>query len=134
MNSSAQRNSNNKLAPGPMNNQDNNANMFMPGQMGWESPAKVSPKVANSNTPTVVPPPVWMKMPVQFNQSGQMTGPQMAYVLNLSQSIQNQGMQNGNGGYPAAFEFISSPVTEDAPALAGWLVFAGSMSHFACWT
>merc|ERR1712093_341351 len=28
----------------------------------------------------------------------------------------------------------SSPVTEDAPALAGWLVFAGSMSHFACWT
>merc|ERR1719375_2211669 len=30
----------------------------------------------------------------------------MAYVLNLSQSIQNQGMQNGNGGYPAAFEFM----------------------------
>lgn len=85
----AQRNGARKFAPGQI---DESQNMFS-GQMRWENPVKVAPKVAISGTPTVVAPPVWVgRVPIPMNANQQQA---MAYVLNLSGSIQDKN------GYPA---------------------------------
>eukprot|EP00746_Dinoflagellata_sp_MGD_P155883 gnl/MRDRNA2_/MRDRNA2_85598_c0_seq1.p1 gnl/MRDRNA2_/MRDRNA2_85598_c0~~gnl/MRDRNA2_/MRDRNA2_85598_c0_seq1.p1 ORF type:complete len:518 (+),score=109.85 gnl/MRDRNA2_/MRDRNA2_85598_c0_seq1:86-1639(+) len=66
-----------------------------PGQMQWESPVKVAPKVAMSGTPTVVPPPVWVGMvgrgPIPMNANQQQA---MAYMPNPSGGFHN------DAGYP----------------------------------
>merc|ERR1719160_163036 len=67
---------------------------MFPGQVPWESPVKVAPKVAISGTPTVVPPPVWANrapIPTMMNANQQQA---MAYVLQVSGQIPE------NNGYP----------------------------------